>query len=100
MQGGGLSNSKEFIFDKVRETVPKLMSTLGREILVTSVELINMAEVPLPIGITDNFHYNRKLLVGVIDGASKRDLNLITGYTTRYVIKKRNRAAKDKKDNG
>ncbi len=56
-----------------------------------AIDLVNTN----PDTFTDNFHYNRKLLVGVIDGASKRDLNLIPGYTTRYVIKKRNRAAKE-----
>ncbi len=45
MLGGGLSNSKEFIFDKVRETVPKLMSTLGRNLLFyhTSPEIMELS---------------------------------------------------------
>ena len=46
--------SRESVVE-ITGTVPeKVQSNIGREILVTSVELINMAEVPLPIGITDN----------------------------------------------
>jgi small subunit ribosomal protein S17e len=56
-----------------------------------AVDLVNSR----PDIFTDNFHENKKIVQGVIEGASKRDLNLISGYTTRYVIKKRNRAAKE-----
>ncbi len=56
-----------------------------------AVDLVNSR----PDIFTDNFHENKKIVEGVIEGASKRDLNLISGYTTRYVIKKRNRAAKE-----
>ena len=56
-----------------------------------AVDLVNSS----PDIFTDNFHQNKKIVQGVIEGASKRDLNLISGYTTRYVIKKRNRAAKE-----
>ncbi len=56
-----------------------------------AVDLVNSR----PDIFTDNFHQNKKIVQGVIEGASKRDLNLISGYTTRYVIKKRNRAAKE-----
>ncbi|MHB1506837.1 MAG: aspartate--tRNA(Asn) ligase [Cuniculiplasma sp.] len=46
--------SRESVVE-ITGTVPeKVQSNIGREILVTSIELINMAEVPLPIGITDN----------------------------------------------
>ena len=56
-----------------------------------AVDLVNSR----PDIFTDNFHQNKKIVQSVIEGASKRDLNLISGYTTRYVIKKRNRAAKE-----
>ncbi len=48
-----------------------------------------------PEVFSDNFHKNKEIVSKVVEGASKRDLNLITGYCTRYVIKKRNRAAKE-----
>jgi small subunit ribosomal protein S17e len=44
---------------------------------------------------SENFHQNREVLKGVIEGSSKKDFNQITGYTTRYVIKKRHRAEKE-----
>ncbi len=56
-----------------------------------AVDLVNSN----PDIFTDNFHQNKKIVQGVIEGASKRDTNLISGYTTRYVIKRRNRAAKE-----
>ncbi|MGP6206782.1 30S ribosomal protein S17e [Cuniculiplasma sp. SKW3] len=56
-----------------------------------AVDLVNTK----PEIFTENFHKNKEIVIKVVEGASKRDLNLITGYCTRYVIKKRNRAAKE-----
>ncbi len=44
---------------------------------------------------TEDFHKNKELLKNVITSSSKKDFNQITGYTTRYVIKKRHRAEKE-----
>lgn len=46
--------SRESVVEITGTLPEKVQSNIGREILVTSIELINMAEVPLPIGITDN----------------------------------------------
>ncbi|MCI2412705.1 hypothetical protein [Cuniculiplasma divulgatum] len=56
-----------------------------------AIELANSK----PELFTENFHKNRELLKTVITGASKKDFNEITGYATRYVIKKRHRAEKE-----
>ncbi len=44
---------------------------------------------------TENFHTNKELLRNVVTGASKKDFNEISGYATRYVIKRRHRAEKE-----
>jgi len=56
-----------------------------------AIELANSK----PELFTENFNKNRELLKTVITGASKKDFNEITGYATRYVIKKRHRAEKE-----
>ncbi|MCL5888518.1 MAG: 30S ribosomal protein S17e [Candidatus Thermoplasmatota archaeon] len=44
---------------------------------------------------SENFHKNKEVLKTVIAGASKKDFNEITGYATRYMIKKRHRTEKE-----
>ncbi|MHB1439133.1 MAG: 30S ribosomal protein S17e [Cuniculiplasma sp.] len=56
-----------------------------------AVDLVNSS----PDLFTENFHKNSELLKTVIQGASKKDFNEITGYATRYVIKKRHRTEKE-----
>lgn len=44
---------------------------------------------------TEDFHKNKELLRNVVNGASKKDFNEISGYATRYMIKRRHRAEKE-----
>ncbi|MFG1450470.1 MAG: 30S ribosomal protein S17e [Thermoplasmataceae archaeon] len=44
---------------------------------------------------TVDFNKNRDLLKGSMEGVSKRTMNLITGYVTRYVLKKQSRLKKE-----
>lgn len=57
----------------------------------TAIMLVN--EKPELFG--ENFHKNREIVVQVVENASKRDINLITGYVTRYNIKNRHRKEKE-----
>ncbi len=42
-----------------------------------------------------DFHQNREILKNSMTSVSKRTLNLISGYVTRYVIKKETRTKKE-----
>ena len=44
---------------------------------------------------TEDFNKNRVILTGSMEGVSKRTKNLITGYVTRYVLKKKSRLKKE-----
>jgi small subunit ribosomal protein S17e len=43
----------------------------------------------------ESFDMNRKILKTSLTGVSKRTLNLIAGYVTRYVLKKQSRLKKE-----
>lgn len=43
----------------------------------------------------ENFDKNREILKSSLTGVSKRTLNLIAGYVTRYVLKKQSRLKKE-----
>lgn len=48
---------------------------------------------------TEDFYKNREMLKGVITGGvSKRTENLIAGYVTRYVLKKKARQKKEEEE--
>ncbi|GGM78251.1 30S ribosomal protein S17e [Thermogymnomonas acidicola] len=47
---------------------------------------------------TEDFYKNREMLKGVITGVSKRTENLIAGYVTRYVLKKKARQKKEEEE--
>ncbi|MHB8360783.1 MAG: 30S ribosomal protein S17e [Thermoplasmataceae archaeon] len=48
-----------------------------------------------PDTFNDDFSHNKKIISVAISGASKKNTNLISGYVTRYVIKKRTRSQKE-----
>lgn len=43
----------------------------------------------------ENFDKNKAILKTSLSGVSKRTLNLISGYVTRYVLKKQSRLKKE-----
>ncbi len=49
---------------------------------------------------TKDFRKNREVLIRVLSGASKKLLNAIAGYVTRYVIKKETREKREAEELG
>jgi small subunit ribosomal protein S17e len=48
-----------------------------------------------PDTFNEDFNHNKKIISAAIVGSSKKNTNLISGYVTRYIIKKRTRAQKE-----
>ena len=56
-----------------------------------AIELVEMNQGTF----NENFEKNKAILKTTLTGVSKRTLNLISGYVTRYVLKKQSRLKKD-----
>ncbi len=48
-----------------------------------------------PEAFSQDFHKNRELVKSRVTGVSKKTLNAISGYITRYVIKKNTKLKKE-----
>lgn len=44
---------------------------------------------------TESFEKNREILKGSMEGVTKKTSNLIAGYVTRYILKKKSRLKKE-----
>ncbi len=56
-----------------------------------AIELVEMNQGTF----NEDFEKNKAILKTTLTGVSKRTLNLIAGYVTRYVLKKQSRLKKD-----